>query len=210
MRNRGSIDVIAAAVCIGAAAFAFFALWNRPAKFDSAIHAEIGRTMAREALAVLPKGGRIVVIARDTATYVQPAMEASLQEIQKEAAKTGATVTVKTIQLDPLRPVEVPPGDFYETIRRASSNDVILSLLGPPVLDPDQQAKLKGPKPKIIALCTGSLAAQADLAGLGRSGLLHAAVVNRAAKGTATNPTALHFDQLYTMLRSEELGKQLP
>jgi hypothetical protein len=39
-------------------------------------------------------------------------MEISLKEFQKQARKAGVNVTVKSIQLDPLRSVEVPPGDF--------------------------------------------------------------------------------------------------
>jgi hypothetical protein len=202
MRNRKLIDALSLGVCITAATFAALSIWAVPARPDSAVAAEIGRTMAREALAVSPKGGRVVVIARDLNAYRQPAMEISVREFQREVEKAGGNVAMRPIELDPLRPVEVPPGDFYEAIRRAKTNEVIVSFLGPPVLEPEQQEKLPAIKPKIIALCTGSLAAHTDLGALSRLGLLHAAIVNRA-KTTESKKTdqALSFDQLYAVIR---------
>ncbi len=202
MRNRGSIDALSLGVCITAVTIAALFIWHLPARPDSAVAGEIGRTMARETLAVLPKGGRVVVIARDLKAYRQPAMEISLKEFQREIEKAGGSVSLRPIELDPLRPVEVPPGDYYEAIRRAKTNEVIVSFLGPPVLAPEQQEKLPPQKPKIIALCTGSLAAQTDLGALSRLGLLHAAVVNRAkpAESKKMGP-ALSFDQLYAVIR---------
>src|SRR5688572_8114506 len=142
MRNRGSIDVLAIVVCIGAAALTFFALWHLPPKQDSAVYRQIGQALAREALALRSSDGRLVVIARDTKVYRQPAMEIAVQEFQRQAQKANASVAMHLIELDPLRAVEVPPGDFYEAIRRAKSNDVIVSFMGPPVLEGEQEAKL--------------------------------------------------------------------
>jgi len=202
MRNRKSIDALSLGVCMTAAAIAALSIWQLPPRADAAISGEIGRTMAREALAVLPKGGRVVVIARDLNAYRQPAMEESLKEFQREVEKAGGAVAMRPIELDPLRPVEVPPGDFYEAIRRAKTNEVIVSFLGPPVLEPEQQEKLPTVKPRIIALCTGSLAAHTDLGALSRSGLLHAAIVNRAkTRELKQTGAALSFDQLYAVIR---------
>jgi hypothetical protein len=202
MRNRKSIDALALGVCIIAATVAALSIWHLPPRADVEVAEEIGRTMAREALAVLPKDGRVVVIARDLNAYEQPAMEISLEEFESEIEKAGASVVMRPIELDPLRPVEVPPGDFYEAIRRAKTNDVIVSFLGPPVLAPEQHEKLPALKPKIIALCTGSLAAQTDLAALSRLGLLHAGIVNRAkSKEPKKIGATLSFEQLYAVVR---------
>ena len=203
MRNRGSIDAMAIAVCLLAAAFAVLALWHLPPKQDSAVYRELGRTMAREAIAQSASGGRLIVLARNTATYKQPAMDIALKAFGDEAEKARRTMEIRFVDLDPLRPVEVPPGDFFETIRRAKTNDVIVSFMGPPVLEPEQEAKLKA-KPKIVALCTGSLAAHADLAGLARRGFLSAAVVNRPPEQTKTAASAVAFDQLYAISRAGE------
>ena len=172
-----------------------------PPKVDSKLYTEIGTVLARQALELLPAGGEIVAIARETETYPQPAMEISLKEFQKQARSAGVNVTVKSIQLDPLRSVEVPPGDFFEVIRRAKANQVIVSLLGPPVLEPAQRSKLQQGRPKIVALCTGNLAEQSDLNEMFRSGLLHAAVVRKESPKAGES-----FEQLYAVVKAESAG----
>ena len=211
MRNRRSIDVLAVAVCLAACVFAALSIWLLPPRVESVVYSEVGRTLATAALDVLPKGGngRVVVIARDTQTYRQPAMDITMSEFEKIVTKAGIPISKRLVQIDPLRPVEIPPGDFYEAIRRANTNDVIVSFLGPPILDIDQQAKLTGPKPRIVALCTGAMAEAANLGDLAARGLLQAAIVNRTSTTAATNKTGgnLTFDQLYALVRAEELSR---
>src|SRR5687768_17370860 len=166
MRNRKSIDALCLGAICAAAGIAALSMWNLPPKREDALYASVGRALAREAISAMPSGGEIVVIARDTGTYPQPAMDAALRTIRSEVQG----VTLKLIQLDPLRPVEVPPGDFYEVIRRAKPGQVIVSLLGPPVLEAEQQAKLGPNRPKIVALCTGSLSEQTNLRELFQQG----------------------------------------
>jgi hypothetical protein len=194
-------------VCLVAFAATALALWYFPPKWDDPIYRQIGKTLAQEALGLLPSGGKIVVIGRDTVTYSQPAMEVSLKEFQSTAEKSGATVTFHSVQLDPLRAVEVPPGDFYEAIRRSKTNDVIVSFLGPPVLDVEQQTKLKNHRPHIIALCTGTMAEQANLSDLSARGLLHAAIINRPAIPKSSE--TLTFDHLYSVVRHGEFSNRL-
>ena len=121
---------------------------------------------------------------------------------QNQASRSGVNVTVKRIQLDPLRSVEVPPGDFYEVIRRAKGKQVIVSLLGPPVLEPEQRSKLQKETPKIVALCTGNLAEQTDLGELFRGGLLHAAIVRQESSKTPGGS----FDQLYALVKADSVN----
>jgi hypothetical protein len=206
MRNRGSIDALAVAICVASLIVAALAAWNLPPKIDSALYSQVGKTLAQQALAILPAGGRIVIIARDLQVYRQPAMEIALKEFRNTIG-SAAEIGNHFVQVDPLRPVEVPPGDFYEAIRRAKTNDVVVSFLGPPILEPEQQEKLTGNKRKIVALCTGNMAEQADLVDLARRGLLHAAIVNRRSQGNTTNSASLSFDQLYAVVREGEFGK---
>src|SRR5688572_18385544 len=155
MRNRRAMDALSLGAIFISAGIIALSVWALPPKVDSKVYTEIGTVLARQALELLPAGGEIVVIARETETYPQPAMEISLKEFQKQARGAGVNVMVKSIQLDPLRSVEVPPGDFFEVIRRAKANQVIVSLLGPPVLEPAQRSKLQAARPKIVAFCTG-------------------------------------------------------
>jgi hypothetical protein len=206
MRNRGSIDALAVAVCITALAIIGLSLGYLPPRVDTAIYSEVGEKLAQQAVALLPKGGRIVVIARDTEAYRQPAMEISLKAFEDVVSGATKEIVMHPVQVDPLRPVEVPPGDFYEAIRRAKTNDVIVSFLGPPILDAEQQAKLPAARAKIVALCTGTMAEQANLHELARSGLLHAAIVNQSRKDVPSNDKAkLTFEQLYSVVRAGEL-----
>jgi hypothetical protein len=200
MRNRRSIDALSIGGILVALGIAVFSVWSIPPRFNAPVYSDIGKILARQALAILPSGGEVTIIARDLKTYPQPAMEITLRDFQKEISRAGVGVTMKSIQLDPLRPVEVPPGDFYEAIRRSKANQVIVSLLGPPVLEPEQRAKLSGAKPKIVAFCTGSLAEQIDLRELLQSGLLHAAIINKQGPGSSGES----FDQLYTLIQKAE------
>jgi len=198
MRNRKVIDALSVGAIFISAAIIALSVWALPPKVDSKVYSEIGTVLARQALELLPAGGEIVVIARETETYPQPAMEISLKEFQKQARSAGVNVTVKAIQLDPLRSVEVPPGDFFEVIRRAKANQVVVSLLGPPVLEPAQRSKLQPARPKIVAFCTGNLAEQSDLNEMFRSGLLQAAVVRKESSKMG----AESFDQLYAVVKA--------
>jgi len=201
MRNRKAIDALSLSAIFISAGIIALSVWALPPKVDSKLFSEIGIVLARQALELLPSGGEIVIIARETETYPQPAMDVSLKEVQKQARRAGVNVTVKRIQLDPLRSVEVPPGDFYEVIRRTKGNQVIVSLLGPPVLEPEQRSKLQKERPKIVALCTGNLAEQTDLGELFRGGLLHAAIIRK----DSARSSGESFDQLYAAVKSDSV-----
>src|SRR5687768_13883950 len=69
MRNRGSIDALAVAICVASLIVAALAAWNLPPKIDSALYSQVRKTLAQQALAILPAGGRIVIIARDLQVY---------------------------------------------------------------------------------------------------------------------------------------------
>jgi hypothetical protein len=206
MRNRNSTN-FAAILAIGAACAAII-LFSRgfapPA--DRKLHSEIGRVLAREAMGLLRPGGQITVITRDTEAFPQPALEILLKSFQQEVRRGGdIPVGILALQLDPLRPVEVPPGDFYELIRRSTADRVIVSLLGPPVLTREQRSTLGRVEPKIISFCAGNLAQSVDFSELFTAGLLHVALLNRptsATGGSAANGPGT-FDRLYTVVRAD-------
>jgi len=203
MRNRKSTDIVA--VMIASAAFAAIFMSSREfgPPVDRKLHSEIGRALAREALSALRPGGQITVITRDTEAFPQPALDILLKSFQQEVRRGGEIhVETQTIQLDPLRPVEVPPGDFYELMRRSPADRVIVSFLGPPVLGKEHRAALGRVKPKIIAFCSGHLAETLDLSEFFHAGLLHAALVNRrASRGAEDAPGSATFGRLYTVVR---------
>jgi hypothetical protein len=207
MPPRRFIEVLAVLSGLIAVAVLFLALWEWPPRTDRALHTAIGQALARETLKLARLGGRVTVITRDTSEFRQPALDTLLRSLRRELEQGGATVALQVIQLDPLRPVEVPAGDFYELIRRAGADQVIVSLLGPPLLTEEQCARLGAVKPKIVSFCPGNLAETVDLRRLFDAGLLHVAVINRTpptgAGGKPAGP-ARGFDELYTVVRATE------
>src|SRR6266498_576690 len=180
MRNSKSTDIVSILAASAAFAAIFLSSWEFGPAVDRKLHSEIGRVLAKEALNLLRPGGQITVITRDTEAFPQPALDALLASFQQEVRRGGNfNVGTQTLQLDPLRPVEVPPGDFYELIRRSTAERIIVSFLGPPVLTQEQRGALGRVKPKIIAFCSGNMAETLDLSELFSAGLLHVALINR-------------------------------
>lgn len=169
-------------------------------RIDRRPHEALGETLAGEAVKLLAPGARLIVIARDSTPYRVPACEAQLDGLLRAVRKAGKSVTeLRKIRLDPLRLVAVPPGDFFDLLRLGRPDDVIVSLLGPPVLAPDQVAALGGRRPVVLAVCSGAAPAQIDLPGLFEQGLLTAAVISRPeapARAQAASGRA-RFEQMF-------------
>jgi hypothetical protein len=111
------------------------------------------------------------------------------------------------MSIDPLRPVDVPAGDFYEILRRSTEKHVIVSLMGPPLLTDEQLDKLGAIKPKVVAFCSGSIGGKVDLSLLFKAKLVHAAVTCNAnpqplADKKSTGEIA--FNQFYQVIRATE------
>jgi hypothetical protein len=170
----------------------------------------LGETLAAEAIRLAEPGARIIVLAREPAPFDVPACAAQLEGFLSALKKSGQSVaTLQRIQLDPLRLPAVPPGDFFEVIRRGRDNDVIVSFLGPPLLEPGQLAKLGAKRPRILAVCSGPLPARVDLRGLFAQKLLSAAVISRAdapAHGT-TSSRQRAFEQCFQLITPDNLAE---
>src|SRR5437667_3858668 len=126
MRNRISTDIVAILTASTALAAIILSSWEFGPPVDRKLHSEIGRVLAKEALSLLRPGGQITVITRDTEAFPQPALDVLLKTFQQEIRRAGdIKVGIQIVQLDPLRPVEVPPGDFYELIRRSTADRLL-------------------------------------------------------------------------------------
>ena len=91
--------------------------------------------MAQQTLRHLKPGGQVILITRDTTTFENPATDVQLASFRKTLRKARVTVgLIQSLQVDPLRPMEVPSGDFQELIRKAPKGSVIVSFMGPPPL----------------------------------------------------------------------------
>jgi hypothetical protein len=166
-----------------------------------------GMTLAKQALALLQPGGQITVIVRDTATFPNPASDVQLSSFKKAIRPRATIGSVVALQVDPLRPVEVPPGDFFELIRKTPKGSVIVSFMGPPLLNAEQRTHLREIQPAIVAFCSGNLCRQVDLRELFIQGLLHAAVVSRRTPTVGLPPKDMQgwFDRSFVAITPENL-----
>ena len=206
MKDSPAVAAAAGLVLLGSlAALAWTFAGPGPAG-NPRVQEEIGRTLAREAVRQLGSGRYLTVLTRDTTAFPQPAADQVLAAFTREATRSGAVVTaVQRFEVDPLRPALVPPGDFLELIRRSTAGDVLVSLLGPPLLGEEQRSQLPAAPPcRIVALCAGPFPDAAGLRQLAAQGLLHAAVVDRPQSKTAPSrsPAERTFDDLYTVFEA--------
>ena len=202
--------VLSIVVMIASLGAIWRALHDAPPARPAALPAEIGRVLAAEAGKLLKPGGRIVLISRDTESFPQPSFDALTGAVQRALKDAGTPpVTTRAIQLDPLRPLQVPPGDFVELLRKAGPADVLVSLLGPPFLSDEQRTALGPVKPRVVAFWPGTLAEYGNLRSLFEQRLLSAAILHRpeglglAGKGgsaMAPSSRALRFDDLYQVV----------
>jgi len=210
MRNRSSTLVISGVVALLAVGAIWLFNFERGPRVEARLHRTIGQALAREALKLRGPSGGITVIGRDTEVFPQPAMDLLLASFEREIRRGGATIdTTRLIQVDPLRPVQVPPGDFFEWIRKAPAGSVIVSFLGPPLLPEDQVHQLGAIKPAIVAFCPGSMSDMVDVRMLFERRLLQAAILSRpeSTRATPSGPVVRpnSFDQLYTVVTAANL-----
>ena len=170
---------------LGAASVAIVALTVTfipfPPSAETAIPERIGREMAQEALRLRGANGRVTVLVRDTAEFPQKAVDVALASFESELGRNGAKADgIRRFQVDPLRMVQVPPGDFFELMRRAKSGDVLVSFMGPPLLSEEQRAALGTIQARVVAFCPGYLPRYINLSLMVERGLLHGGIVSRA------------------------------
>lgn len=181
MRNNRAIAVISALAIFGSATSLVWTLkGGLGPRLETAPFREAGRVLAQQSLSQLKPGGLLTVITRDTTAFQNPASDVLLKSFRAELSRNGVKIdALESIQVDPLRPVSVPPGDFFQWINKSAKGSVLVSFMGPPVLDETQVSRLGEIKPAIVALCSGPVREQVNLRALFSQGLLRAAVVSR-------------------------------
>ncbi|MEY2411008.1 MAG: hypothetical protein QOF48_3678 [Verrucomicrobiota bacterium] len=206
--------ILAGAVILAACAIIYFSLCPLPPRFDRAPHRGLGEVLGAEALKLRDASSRFIVIIRDTESFKAPAATAELEGFRQALKKGGAKISsTHILKLDPLRVVGVPPGDFFELLRKSSESDVIVSFQGPPALSPEQLAKLGSKRPHVLAVCSGSLPRQIDLQKIFAQKLLHAAVISRpdaaSPAGTSRGARAA-FDRMFKLVTEQDIDDLAP
>jgi hypothetical protein len=185
-------SVLASLTTVGALLFLFFSLYEFPPRVNPKPHEALGQIVAQEAVKLLGPGGRVTLITRDTSVFKNPAIDLQIKSFSQTIKTLGGSVgQLISIKVDPLRIMSVPPGDFFQILKKASDADVIVSFLGPPV-------------------CSGAMPKQVNLKDIFEEKLLHVAVVSRRTASTApptSETTQGWFDHLYVLVTPANLSE---
>lgn len=196
--------ILAGGVALVGAAVVYFTITPIIPRLDRSPFLELGRRLAQEALQLQQPGSRIVLITRETAQFKTPAYEAMTEGFQQTVQKAGVKLaSTRVLKVDPLRIVSVPPGEFVELFTKLEDRDIIVSLLGPPVLDPGQFAAVGNKRPRVLAVCSGALPQQVDLKRLFDGRLLHTAVISRN-EPPSSGPT---LDRLFKFVSAANVSE---
>ena len=194
----------------GALLSLFFNLGSGSPRFNPLPHEATGQVLADETARLASGGGRITLVTLDTAVFKSPATEAVLKGFFHALKKKGiAPAATNAIRLDPNRPPRVPPGDFLEILRKQGDRDVVISLLGPPLLSAEQKNRLGDKRPRVVAFCPGPMPRQVNLRELFEQQFLHMAIVSRPAISLTPPQSAVPrawFDYLYQVITLDNLA----
>ncbi len=173
-------------------------------------HRALGKRLAKEALGLRGSNGRLIVLARDTASHRNPYSDAQLSSFRKTIGRSGGVIDrIVLLRINPIRLVALPAGDFLGIANKLSDQDVVVSFVGPPVLSEDQLRKLGGTPPKVLAVCSGGLPRQVNLRKLFEQKLLTMAIVSRPdpapQPGIGADRAFDHFFSLVTAANSSDL-----
>lgn len=207
MRENKTVTLAAAVATAGIWVAVYFSMCGPGPPLDGRPHEALGWMMARQAVSLL-KGGQITVIARDTSAFQNPASDIQLAAFKKALRKSGLTIgSLHLLEVDPLRPVEVPPGDFQLLIRQSPPGSVIVSFMGPPGLTGGETGARTGAQPAIVALCSGNVSGQVDLQALFQQGLLQVAILDRRDAGLSKGSRAdlkACFDERFVTVTAQD------
>jgi hypothetical protein len=191
-----TLSAVAAVVIVGRGGFG-------PAQAREP-HQSVGVALARQAISLLQPGSRITVITRDTSLFPNPATDILMESFQRELRAGHLNIsTVEKLEVDPLRRIEVPPGDFQNWIHQAAAGDVIVSFMGLPELTAAQWQQLGEIKPSIVAFCPGNGSEPVDFRPLFAHGQLRAAIVSRRDESSSPvkpKNSQAWFDQYFILV----------
>ena len=172
-------------------------------------HLAIGEALAQQAAKALGTGGRITLIAPDITAFKHPGAEIQLKSFHQALRQAKLNVAATNwIKLNPLYLRRVPPGDFADLLRRQKDADVIVSLLGPPLLTAEQKARIGEKHPRVVAVCSGDLPLHFNLKALFADNLLHAAIINRRTSSPApqSGTSSQGFDQFFQWITAQNIA----
>lgn len=196
------VGIVGAAIWL----FYFFRNPDRPSATHIAPFAALGQVTAEEAAKLLGSKGHIVVAARDTSRSADNTTEEELKAFQQAISKERgiAVVAVEKLYIDP----EVPASeqgmsfdDYSNLVQKYPEADAIVSFVGPPILNRQQDLPQK--MPKFIAVSLESAAMKY----LFQKDVIQVAIVNRMEPSpqSSTQPasTRAWFDEYFQVITAD-------
>lgn len=209
MGTRKPIGIVAGVILVAAWLWLYLFFNPRPPGIDQRPHQALGEVLAAEAIKVMDPGAQLIVIARDPKVFPVRANAVQLESFTRTIEKSRRSIaSLQMFKVDPLRPVGVPPADFFDLLLHARENDVIVSFLGPPVLNDGQLAKIGAKHPPILAVCSGAMPTRVDLKKLFDRKLLIAAVISRDEAPAHLPPGSRQnaFEQMFRLITAANLA----
>jgi hypothetical protein len=209
MQVRHIKIVVSLLAIVVAGAILFFRYWEPVPAIEPRPHLAIGEALAGKTAKALGAGGRITLISPDITAFKYPGAELQLKALHHALQQAKLTVSATNrIKLNPLYLSRVPPGDFTEILRRQSDADVVVSLLGPPLLTAEQKARVGEKRPRVIAICSGDMPRYFDLKPIFEDNFLHAAIISRQGAGTPSPSDSLSqwFNHFFMWVTAENLA----
>jgi len=207
--TKSHIKTVTGLVVTGAVGFYLYFLFNPHPDFELRPHEQLGRVVAEEALKLLGNDGRIIVFARDPASFDMPAIEAQWNAFCRRIAESKVKIaSTNLLKLDPLRPTSVPPAAVFDRLARAKSGDVLVSFTGPAELSEDQLRKLGNKVIPIVAICSGDLPKRVNLRKLFEQQLLRTAIISRPIPKSVPNSNSSAqswFDAFFQIVTTNNL-----
>ena len=204
------IKILVSLVVIFVAGLVLFLHYFEPTpKVEPRPHLALGEALVEQTIKALGKGGRITLIAPDTAMARHPGAEVQLIAFHEGLRQAKLSVAATNlVKLDPLRPVRVPPGEFADILRKQAEGDVVVSLLGPPLLTPDQKVRVGEKRPRVIAVCSGDMPRYVNLKPLFDDNFLYAAIISRPAPEGPPQSEKLSqwFNQYFKWITAQNLA----
>jgi hypothetical protein len=201
--------IIAAAVLIISGLIYYASLGGFGPPLDLTAHKASGKILASEALKLRGGGGRILVISQDTTDQRNPYAEAQFRALQNALRKNGVGIsTNRTLRLNSIRLITVPAAEFTALFKKSTENDVIVSLLGPPIFSDMQITNLPEKRARILAYCPGSIPRQVNLRRAFDQSIVTAAVISRPdGSRTAGNTPLETFNRNFSVITAANVSE---
>jgi hypothetical protein len=177
-RSKELTYLLLLCLVIGFSVFQIVGYWRAP-NYNVKLHQGVGQALAEQALEVLNRTGRVVVLTLDPTQY--PALKTQIEAFTRLLKMKSAVVVTQQLLIDSSQKRKLGPGvgltshGFVEFLKRSADADALVSFVGTPnPADPEIQT-YEGPAVKFIA----ETQARGKLHRLFERKLLSAAIVPR-------------------------------